>query len=341
MVRQRSSPLKAVITAFPRVSLPFLAVPLLSQRTVAISRLQLEQLAGLMVGDGKQAAAAAEHRARAAHYLAAAERLQAALPQETIATVPAPVTEPEPEPEPELEAPNPSLRASDTQLSRQQPSHGMEGGAQLVPAQSAPAQQQSLAGSSAVGGVGEAQPLRQIAAEALAAEEAGELDQALLLYQKAVQTGLLLSKRSGVAAALRPEIEACLDRAEALKHIERTGTGGGNGSGAPGEEMASGEGDSCCSRGLLDSDDYSAARDEFVRLLERHFSEVEQSPSTRSVDMLAAAAPEAAGMGPQEVSAWFAKRRAEEVSSFTKAATEAKAFLSSLWGSNTRPAVAE
>eukprot|EP01051_Picozoa_sp_SAG22_P001159 SAG22_NODE_43_length_25304_cov_5.394644_11_plen_381_part_00 len=36
-VRQRSSPLKAVITAFPCVSLPFLAVPLLSHRTVAIS----------------------------------------------------------------------------------------------------------------------------------------------------------------------------------------------------------------------------------------------------------------------------------------------------------------
>eukprot|EP01051_Picozoa_sp_SAG22_P010770 SAG22_NODE_988_length_6140_cov_4.271313_3_plen_447_part_00 len=35
-VRQRSSLLKAVITAFPCVSLPFLAVPLLSQRTVAI-----------------------------------------------------------------------------------------------------------------------------------------------------------------------------------------------------------------------------------------------------------------------------------------------------------------
>eukprot|EP01051_Picozoa_sp_SAG22_P019486 SAG22_NODE_3612_length_1616_cov_1.926170_3_plen_179_part_00 len=36
-VRQRSCFLKAVITAFPSVSLPFLAVPLLSQRTVAIS----------------------------------------------------------------------------------------------------------------------------------------------------------------------------------------------------------------------------------------------------------------------------------------------------------------
>eukprot|EP01051_Picozoa_sp_SAG22_P006280 SAG22_NODE_404_length_11005_cov_8.751788_17_plen_237_part_00 len=35
-VRQRSSLLKAVITAFPCVSLPFLAVPLLSQPTVAI-----------------------------------------------------------------------------------------------------------------------------------------------------------------------------------------------------------------------------------------------------------------------------------------------------------------
>eukprot|EP01051_Picozoa_sp_SAG22_P002258 SAG22_NODE_99_length_20560_cov_128.669029_23_plen_1058_part_00 len=35
-VRQRSSLLKAVITAFPCVSLPFFAVPLLSQRTVAI-----------------------------------------------------------------------------------------------------------------------------------------------------------------------------------------------------------------------------------------------------------------------------------------------------------------
>eukprot|EP01051_Picozoa_sp_SAG22_P006443 SAG22_NODE_422_length_10687_cov_4.448149_4_plen_250_part_00 len=35
-VRQRSSLLKAVITAFPSVSLPFLAVPLLSHRTVAI-----------------------------------------------------------------------------------------------------------------------------------------------------------------------------------------------------------------------------------------------------------------------------------------------------------------
>eukprot|EP01051_Picozoa_sp_SAG22_P008860 SAG22_NODE_700_length_7794_cov_27.105263_4_plen_151_part_01 len=33
LVRQRSSLLKAVITAFPCVSLPFLAVPLLSQRT--------------------------------------------------------------------------------------------------------------------------------------------------------------------------------------------------------------------------------------------------------------------------------------------------------------------
>eukprot|EP01051_Picozoa_sp_SAG22_P014808 SAG22_NODE_1848_length_3446_cov_4.797132_6_plen_75_part_01 len=33
MVRQRSSLLKAVITAFPCVSLPFLAVPLLSHRT--------------------------------------------------------------------------------------------------------------------------------------------------------------------------------------------------------------------------------------------------------------------------------------------------------------------
>eukprot|EP01051_Picozoa_sp_SAG22_P025526 SAG22_NODE_7607_length_724_cov_3.267200_1_plen_87_part_10 len=32
-VRQRSSLLKAVITAFPCVSLPFLAVPLRSQRT--------------------------------------------------------------------------------------------------------------------------------------------------------------------------------------------------------------------------------------------------------------------------------------------------------------------
>eukprot|EP01051_Picozoa_sp_SAG22_P014723 SAG22_NODE_1828_length_3492_cov_69.414677_2_plen_478_part_00 len=37
-VRQRSSLLKAVITAFPSVSLPFLAVPLRSQRTVAIRR---------------------------------------------------------------------------------------------------------------------------------------------------------------------------------------------------------------------------------------------------------------------------------------------------------------
>eukprot|EP01051_Picozoa_sp_SAG22_P015743 SAG22_NODE_2104_length_3006_cov_2.293430_2_plen_398_part_00 len=37
-VRQRSSLLKAVITAFLCVSLPFLAVPLRSQRTVAISR---------------------------------------------------------------------------------------------------------------------------------------------------------------------------------------------------------------------------------------------------------------------------------------------------------------
>eukprot|EP01051_Picozoa_sp_SAG22_P002970 SAG22_NODE_138_length_18031_cov_5.796621_18_plen_331_part_00 len=36
-VRQRSSLLKAVITAFPSVSLPFLAVPLRSHRTVAIS----------------------------------------------------------------------------------------------------------------------------------------------------------------------------------------------------------------------------------------------------------------------------------------------------------------
>ena len=36
-VRQRSSLLKAVITAFPCVSLPFLAVPLLSQPTVALS----------------------------------------------------------------------------------------------------------------------------------------------------------------------------------------------------------------------------------------------------------------------------------------------------------------
>eukprot|EP01051_Picozoa_sp_SAG22_P011028 SAG22_NODE_1030_length_5937_cov_2.536485_2_plen_168_part_00 len=35
-VRQRSSLFKAVITAFPCVSLPFFAVPLLSQRTVAI-----------------------------------------------------------------------------------------------------------------------------------------------------------------------------------------------------------------------------------------------------------------------------------------------------------------
>eukprot|EP01051_Picozoa_sp_SAG22_P001788 SAG22_NODE_74_length_22289_cov_65.265119_8_plen_84_part_00 len=34
-VRQRSSLLKAVITAFPCVSLPFLAVPLRSHRTVA------------------------------------------------------------------------------------------------------------------------------------------------------------------------------------------------------------------------------------------------------------------------------------------------------------------
>eukprot|EP01051_Picozoa_sp_SAG22_P016202 SAG22_NODE_2244_length_2796_cov_2.378198_4_plen_211_part_00 len=40
-VRQRSSPLKAVITAFPCVSLPFLAVQLLSHRTVAISDRQL------------------------------------------------------------------------------------------------------------------------------------------------------------------------------------------------------------------------------------------------------------------------------------------------------------
>eukprot|EP01051_Picozoa_sp_SAG22_P005478 SAG22_NODE_326_length_12283_cov_248.386408_9_plen_261_part_00 len=38
-VRQRSSLLKAVITAFPSVSLPFLAVPLLSQPTVANRRL--------------------------------------------------------------------------------------------------------------------------------------------------------------------------------------------------------------------------------------------------------------------------------------------------------------
>eukprot|EP01051_Picozoa_sp_SAG22_P014306 SAG22_NODE_1715_length_3747_cov_2.226700_3_plen_278_part_00 len=38
LVRQRSSLLKAVITAFPSVSPPFLAVPLPSQRTVAISR---------------------------------------------------------------------------------------------------------------------------------------------------------------------------------------------------------------------------------------------------------------------------------------------------------------
>eukprot|EP01051_Picozoa_sp_SAG22_P020023 SAG22_NODE_3890_length_1481_cov_1.711288_2_plen_107_part_00 len=38
LVRQRSSLLKAVITAFPSVSLPFLAVPLLSQPTlVALS----------------------------------------------------------------------------------------------------------------------------------------------------------------------------------------------------------------------------------------------------------------------------------------------------------------
>eukprot|EP01051_Picozoa_sp_SAG22_P002467 SAG22_NODE_110_length_19679_cov_45.046527_19_plen_496_part_00 len=37
LVRQRSSLLKAVITAFPSVSLPFLAVPLRSHRTVAIS----------------------------------------------------------------------------------------------------------------------------------------------------------------------------------------------------------------------------------------------------------------------------------------------------------------
>eukprot|EP01051_Picozoa_sp_SAG22_P014516 SAG22_NODE_1772_length_3611_cov_11.428815_1_plen_357_part_10 len=37
-VRQRSSLLKAVITAFPSVSLPFLTVPLRSHRTVAISR---------------------------------------------------------------------------------------------------------------------------------------------------------------------------------------------------------------------------------------------------------------------------------------------------------------
>eukprot|EP01051_Picozoa_sp_SAG22_P017075 SAG22_NODE_2551_length_2454_cov_1.402548_3_plen_353_part_01 len=36
-MRQRSSLLKAVITAFPSVSLPFLAIPLLSQPTVAIS----------------------------------------------------------------------------------------------------------------------------------------------------------------------------------------------------------------------------------------------------------------------------------------------------------------
>eukprot|EP01051_Picozoa_sp_SAG22_P015232 SAG22_NODE_1963_length_3241_cov_3.416932_3_plen_81_part_00 len=36
LVRQRSSLLKAVITAFPCVSLHFLAVPLRSQRTVAI-----------------------------------------------------------------------------------------------------------------------------------------------------------------------------------------------------------------------------------------------------------------------------------------------------------------
>eukprot|EP01051_Picozoa_sp_SAG22_P019649 SAG22_NODE_3695_length_1572_cov_1.479973_2_plen_157_part_00 len=37
-VRQRPSLLKAVITAFPSVSLPFLAVPLPSQGTVAIGR---------------------------------------------------------------------------------------------------------------------------------------------------------------------------------------------------------------------------------------------------------------------------------------------------------------
>eukprot|EP01051_Picozoa_sp_SAG22_P013658 SAG22_NODE_1555_length_4133_cov_3.586515_4_plen_79_part_00 len=43
-MRQRSSLLKAVITAFPSVSLPFLAVPLRSHRTVAIRSATVEAL---------------------------------------------------------------------------------------------------------------------------------------------------------------------------------------------------------------------------------------------------------------------------------------------------------
>eukprot|EP01051_Picozoa_sp_SAG22_P004048 SAG22_NODE_208_length_15237_cov_22.602774_9_plen_487_part_00 len=46
-MRQRSSLLKAVITAFPSVSVPFLAVPLLSQPTVALSVTLLIGVAGL------------------------------------------------------------------------------------------------------------------------------------------------------------------------------------------------------------------------------------------------------------------------------------------------------
>eukprot|EP01051_Picozoa_sp_SAG22_P019362 SAG22_NODE_3550_length_1649_cov_3.387742_2_plen_154_part_00 len=48
-MRQRSSLLKAVITAFPSVSLPFLAVPLRSHRTVAI-RAGERDLAALTAG---------------------------------------------------------------------------------------------------------------------------------------------------------------------------------------------------------------------------------------------------------------------------------------------------
>eukprot|EP01051_Picozoa_sp_SAG22_P030308 SAG22_NODE_11686_length_473_cov_2.085561_1_plen_82_part_00 len=50
-MRQRSSLLKAVIAAFPCVSLPFFAVPLLSQRSlVAIRRLARFRALGAVAG---------------------------------------------------------------------------------------------------------------------------------------------------------------------------------------------------------------------------------------------------------------------------------------------------
>eukprot|EP01051_Picozoa_sp_SAG22_P006706 SAG22_NODE_447_length_10412_cov_7.930088_9_plen_269_part_00 len=75
---------------------------------------------------------------------------------------------------------------------------GGGGGGQPVAAPSAQAGSHVAAGA-------EVRQLRELAAEAAAADQAGNHDRALLLYQQAAETGLLLSKRSGaVAAALRP-----------------------------------------------------------------------------------------------------------------------------------------